>query len=411
MSTYLSENFLDENYKFFSPRENGSHLFFKEVSNHTVYQLVRPEQIQMFSIIRPRKKDEDFFEVVKLLPDYMDMRFFMPNNQNQFYFDPEKKTKGTISCENFRKAKITEKQISEIESVGFFLQLVNPEKGTAFILIPSRNFFTPFCKKLGIGKVNYGIDPIRDIYLASRLKDADPFTIVYRTNDPATYGKAFTCFSEKTVKIEQNIVFDYKKELLEYVPNTLIKYWEYTHARTDVDFSYPSRSLNLKGKCKLTPGTRLSFSDIGECAFRLQNCIYTNGGTILLPQEVSRKKSNKLNAAEITSDYYSQCYMKFDKIFEQLRVYEKIKVTDLKQSVINILDRLDFSAAFGSSNTKDLDKTYFSTFEKNGDGLDVVIKILKIPGVLQRKYPYTTRERANQCVGKVFNLKLEKLMV
>ena len=43
--------------------------------------------------------------------------------------------------------------------------------------------------------------------------------------------------------------------------------------------------------------------------------------------------------------------------------------------------------------------------------LDVVIKILKIPGVLQRNYPGTTHDRVNECIGKIFNLKMEKLIV
>ena len=267
MNSYLSQQFLDEDYKSFCPRENGSHLFFKEVGKHTVYKVVHPEHIEIYSIVRPRNKEkgkeEDFFEIIKLIPDYMDMRFFMPNNMDQFYFKSEMKTKGIVSCEKFRKAQITDKQINEIEDVGFFMQLIDPKKHSAFILIPSKNFFTPFCRKLGIGKVNYGIDPIRDIYLASRLKDANPFVIVYRTNDPATYGKAFTCFSEKTVKIEQSCIFDYKDALAKIEPN-IIRSWQYTHTRTDIDFSYPARSINLKQKCKITLGTRLSFSDIGN---------------------------------------------------------------------------------------------------------------------------------------------------
>lgn len=180
---------------------------------------------------------------------------------------------------------------------------------------------------------------------------------------------------------------------------------------TDIDFSYPARSINLKQKCKITLGTRLSFSDIGECAFRLQNCIFTNGGTILLPQEASRKKSNKLSPEGIVKDYNSQCYMKFDKIMEQLKSYGTIPVTDMQQSVWNILEKLKFSSAFGFSNTRDLQKNYLSTFEKEGDALDVVIKILKIPGVLQRNYPGTTHDRVNECIGKIFNLKMEKLIV
>lgn len=329
-------------------------------------------------------------------PGYIDFHMFSETSPKE-YLDVIRVTTGCYGS-------------NESVYFGFFMQLIDPKKHSAFILIPSKNFFTPFCRKLGIGKVNYGIDPIRDIYLASRLKDANPFVIVYRTNDPATYGKAFTCFSEKTVKIEQSCIFDYKDALAKIEPN-IIRSWQYTHTRTDIDFSYPARSINLKQKCKITLGTRLSFSDIGECAFRLQNCIFTNGGTILLPQEASRKKSNKLSPEGIVKDYNSQCYMKFDKIMEQLKSYETIPVTDMQQSVWNILEKLKFSSAFGFSNTRDLQKNYLSTFEKEGDALDVVIKILKIPGVLQRNYPGTTHDRVNECIGKIFNLKMEKLIV
>ena len=344
------------------------------------------------------------------VPDSISFRYTSLGYSMVLPVEKLKEDSGIVSCEKFRKAQITDKQINEIEDVGFFMQLIDPKKHSAFILIPSKNFFTPFCRKLGIGKVNYGINPFRDIYLASRLKDANPFVIVYRTNDPATYGKAFTCFSEKTVKIEQSCIFDYKDALTKIEPN-IIRSWQYTHTRTDIDFSYPARSINLKQKCKITLGTRLSFSDIGECAFRLQNCIFTNGGTILLPQEASRKKSNKLSPEGIVKDYNSQCYMKFDKIMEQLKSYETIPVTDMQQSVWNILEKLKFSSAFGFSNTRDLQKKYLSTFEKEGDALDVVIKILKIPGVLQRNYPGTTHDRVNECIGKIFNLKMEKLIV
>lgn len=103
--------------------------------------------------------------------------------------------------------------------------------------------------------------------------------------------------------------------------------------------------------------------------------------------------------------------MKFDKIMEQLKSYETIPVTDMQQSVWNILEKLKFSSAFGFANTRDLQKNYLSTFEKEGDALDVVIKILKIPGVLQRNYPGTTHDRVNECIGKIFNLKMEKLIV
>lgn len=70
-----------------------------------------------------------------------------------------------------------------------------------------------------------------------------------------------------------------------------------------------------------------------------------------------------------------------------------------------------YIAGLHFSNTRDLQKNYLSTFEKEGDALDVVIKILKIPGVLQRNYPGTTHDRVNECIGKIFNLKMEKLIV
>ena len=57
MNSYLSQQFLDEDYKSFCPRENGSHLFFKEVGKHTVYKVVHPEHIEIYSIVRPRNKE------------------------------------------------------------------------------------------------------------------------------------------------------------------------------------------------------------------------------------------------------------------------------------------------------------------------------------------------------------------
>lgn len=58
MNSYLSQQFLDEDYKSFCPRENGSHLFFKEVGKHTVYKVVHPEHIEIYSIVRPRNKEK-----------------------------------------------------------------------------------------------------------------------------------------------------------------------------------------------------------------------------------------------------------------------------------------------------------------------------------------------------------------
>ena len=53
---------------------------------------------------------------------------------DQFYFKSEMKTKGIVSCEKFRKAQITDKQINEIEDVGFFMQLIDREAAASFLL-------------------------------------------------------------------------------------------------------------------------------------------------------------------------------------------------------------------------------------------------------------------------------------
>ena len=115
----------------------------------------------------------------------------------------------------------------------------------------------------------------------------------------------------------------------------------------------------------------------------------------------------------LDEDYKSFCPRENGShlFFKEVGKHETIPVTDMQQSVWNILEKLKFSSAFGFSNTRDLQKNYLSTFEKEGDALDVVIKILKIPGVLQRNYPGTTHDRVNECIGKIFNLKMEKLIV
>lgn len=400
----LPANFLDEDFELFEPREAGIQKNIQKISEQTEYRIVQPCNIEIFSLISSRN-GSDYFEVIKISPNYTNLRLFMPQDLNQLYFSKKNQNSGCMSLLKLKKAGMTEKQIDEIEAAGFFLQY-KLERGY-ITLIPSKSFLATLCKQLGIGKLNSGIDPIRDIYLASRLRYADDFTLIYRT--AGAYGKAFACFSTKVACIPQTVLFDYKKYLSEKV-GTMIKKWRYTHFTTEIDLSFNQMEINLNRKAKITPGVRLKFSDVGDCAFSLQNALYINGGAILLNDLISKKRSHKLDTKEMVEEYYTKIYPKLVSAVQKLENFENIKVPDKKQAAFQILNKLDFIAIFGTIYGKEVMENCISKLNGSGTLLDVILAILKIPGTVMTDYRPSAIDRLNVSIGRIFELDYNKLL-
>ena len=113
---------LDEDFEKSDVKEGEMDKIIEEMSNLTFTEVVSPSNFVFYSILGPRDIKKRIFKVALIDPDYCDMRMLTPKNEKQCYFRPENETLGVLRIDDLLKVGFTEKQIDEIEEIGFFLQ-------------------------------------------------------------------------------------------------------------------------------------------------------------------------------------------------------------------------------------------------------------------------------------------------
>lgn len=398
--------FLKEDYSIEENQEGSLVQTLVSISNRTKFTVVEPASIEIYSILREPSEKATGLDIIKIKPAFADMRLFLPRKNEKPYFSLENGNCGTMPYQTFIDNGCPEEVLKELVSVGYFLQITT-EMGTKVTLIPSKGFLATLCRQLGVGKLEEGIDPMRDIYLASRLVYCDPFTLVYRTN--GKFGKAFGCFSPKFGDLPQTLVLDFKEHLMKANPNMSVRHWEYTHSITSVDFSLNDKVFRVNGM-RVTPGVRLSLSDIGDSSYTLRNVLYCNGGVIALPAIVQKKRSKELDVKEMVTQFYQDCLPELEKVEIILKGAEKVVVSNKGAEISDLLKKIGFESSIGQRTAP----AYFESYaQMNAPATfnEVLGEIMKIPGKAKAKECKSCLNRVSDCIGKVFSTKnVEKLI-
>lgn len=404
---------LDEDFEKSDVKEGEMDKIIEEMSNLTFAEVVSPSNFMFYSILGPRDIKKRIFKVALIDPDYCDMRMLTPKNEKQCYFRPENETLGVLRIDDLLKVGFTEKQIDEIEEIGFFLQYRH-SKGT-LTMIPSKALMSTLCRRLGIGTITEGRNPLRDIYLASIMRDAEDFTLVYRKSPQGGHAKAFACFSTKYQHTPQKIVFDFMRLLSNMKTleggHLSVRQYRINHFITSIDFSLNELSDTI-GNMKITPGVRMVLSDVGDASFTLQSILIVNGGTVLLDDAIVRRHNVVLSAEEMVADYETKAYPKLIQIMETLRNLESIRVKEKGKAVKELLAKNKFRAAFGNTYAAKYRELYISVIKNEPtSGIDVVLEILKIPGNIQSKFCTSTEEKVALAVGQVLMMDIERILL
>ena len=389
--TDFGNDFLDEDFRLTGNKDYKLEEALKYMSDKTYHQTVIPAEFTLFSIVEVNKKKE-YFYAMKLLPDFIDLALFLTNNTQKHYFAPNNKNIGILPFDNFRQSGMTEKQIGDIAKSGFFLQ---HNGKTRLTLIPSKALMATLCRQLGVGKLNAGIDPIRDIFLASRMKDADPIQMVYRQRDG--YAKAFGCFSSRFHHRPQTVVYDIKNKISD--GKIALTNWDITHFLTRIDYAYPEEQ-RIIGGVKIIPGTRIQLSDVGDSSYILQNTLHLNGGIVLLQQMESRKHSGELDVGEFTSAYREK-KKEIGSILEQIQAMSGESVDNMRETELSLHDKIKLKSSFGPIAYDEYLKKY-SLEDKRGTMLDVILHMLKIPSYMQNVLSDYILREISACIGRLF---------
>lgn len=404
----LDASFLDEDFVLEDFKEGNMCQAVQELSDATYLKKIEPCQMKIYSLTGERDYENDLFHIILIDPDYADIRMIVNKDPRKAYFQKGNGNIGCIKLDYLRNLGMTEKQLREIEEIGFFLQYKGDKK--LLTLIPSKAFLATLCRQLGIGKVNGDEpDPIRDVYLASRLRKTDEFSIIYRKNQKG-YGKVFGCFSPKFAYVPQNIIFEFMEELskMEGVNGAIsIRKWKITHFYTVIDFIADDLVENING-VKITPGFRLTLSDVGDSSYTIESTLCLCGGVVLFNDKTIRRHTGTLDVQSLVKAY-NRNFKVLIKAMNRLHKGVDVPVSSRKEATLYLLKKIQFNVAFGIRNAIAFKGKYVENRDdEKCSETDVLLDILKIPGIIQTSHKKEAVDSVSIAVGQVFGIPLKE---
>lgn len=392
------ENFLNDDFSLSGSRERGALEALNFMSENTINKVVYPSEFTIFSLTS--QKNPEQIEMLKIKPDYTDEKLILPANPKQVYFGHGSGNRGSLPVSKLRSWGLSDSQIEEIYARGFFLQY-HDENDEIITLIPSKSFLSTFCKQLGCGRLDEGINPFRDLYLASLMRYADSFQIVYRKN--GNIGKVFACFSRDVKHTSQTVVMDIKEELLKH-RNTCIRGWRIDHYLTYIDFAFTDR-MEVIGGARVTPGVRFTFSDVGDASYCLQSSLFIYGGIILIGKELSKRHTKtEFDVKTFVQDYFDSYYGEIKISMQKIKDSKTIEVDNVQDKVSKTITHIGLKRVFGLANTNKLKESYLKTIpDEQGSQEDVFMAILKIPGNIRNHHSYSMYSDVAKIVAGIFD--------
>lgn len=399
----LNAHYLDDEWNVSGTDEEQFRSLIKDVSETTYTKVISPENFLIYSLLGFRKIKEQAFKVAIIDPDFATIGVLLPNSKG-CYFSDKNKNIGLMTFEQLRKAGITDNQIQEIENEGFLLQY-RTEKRT-LTLLPSKMLLATLCRQLGIGKLNSGPEPLRDIYLASQMNQKKKFKMVYRKYQGN--AKAFACFGPKYYAEPQTIVLDIIERLREqgFTDDISIKQWSVCHSNTIVNLEFTKMAQEFEDM-KITPGVRLTTSDIGDSSYTLENFLSINDNIVILKDLVARKHTSELEVDVFVKHYIKEAFPSIVLIMSRIKKLDNVRVDNKKKTVLHLLEKAQFFHVLGIKNSTKVKEFLKQLPEGSCTGKNVIIEVLQIPGHL-KELNIEHNNRIAKSIGSIFSFDLIK---
>lgn len=398
---YLKTDYLDDEWSVTGNEEDRFRSFIKEVAETTYTKVISPENFLIYSLLGFHRKKDEAFRVITIEPDSASLGIMLLNSKG-CYFSDKNHNIGYITFETLKENGVTDTQIQEIEEAGFFLQYRTEKK--ALTLLPSKMLLATLCRQLGIGKLNSGPEPLRDIYLASQMSRRKKFKIVYRKYQGK--AKAFACFGLKYHAEPQTIVL----KIIDHLrmcgafENIKVHRWKICHSSTTVELVFPSMQLKLND-INILPGVRLTTSDIGDSSYTLENILCINEHTIILKDSIAKKHTSELDVESFVEQYKKNVFPGLILIMTRIKNLETIKVSSKKIALSSLLTKAKFNQVIGTKNMAKFKKRLEQLTDKECSGMDVVLELLSIPGYLHDLGIEPT-ERSTKAIGMILSFDL-----
>ena len=372
---------IEKNLKMRGTNERQLMMDLHTLCSSTVTRRIEYE-LAIYSICKVLK---DSIKVFLFVPDEMDAEALFGVGRYH-YFAEEADNYFEMSFAELESYGFTKETIEEVLERGFFLSL--QMDGKEKYLVPSSEFLNTMVKFCGGGKVPKEPDPLRDLYVAYLLREADPFQIVYR--EDGKVGRAITCIGARTTYVPQEqIVAELLRDIHEKQKYAIVSWYEINHLYTQIKVDLTELQLRTKGKDKRNnfyPGLLLTVSDTGDYANSIQTVIGFNGRMVKLGTTTSLESA--ISELKFVLKRISAADGKVvSKGKEVLRLAKSIGLQDVGQKVF---------AAY---------EAYLETLTENCTYLDVIAELFSFPSKVDTLMGKTNKQyitdKAERLLGDV----------
>lgn len=370
----------------------------KEVDAHTRCVDIVPQDIIVYSVESVCKNG---LNIMVADPNFMNVRDLFPIKINKSLYDAESGNYFLYKYEDMKKEGLSDTLIEEIKVVGYFLEY----KET--YIIPSTTFMATFCRQLGCSKLPDMSDPIREIFIAHLLRDANNFKMIYRVQNGVC--KALACFTSSYVNLLQyDVVRELIDSLEEVFPQVLVNYFKISQNKTTIIFTFPEKAYIVKfdnKKKRICPGVIFTMSQCGDYSFSLQGYIAINGKGVVI-DGLNSSHSGKFKISRLVKDYFEKKYMLVEQAIKRVIETDDSNSIDFKENFIKCLNAIYFSPAVGQKMYALIKETLV---DRKCSSKELIVSLLDVAGLISglaernnKKCPESTVNRAEKQLGNLF---------
>lgn len=395
----LNENFTKEG---FNQAQMLADVF--KISDSTMCLDIEPENLIIYSIDRIRKEG---FYIMEIDSKNMFTDILFPIKGGKPLYSQESEEYFFYYFDTMKKDGFTEELIMEIKNVGYYM------KYNDLTIVPSEYLMTTLCRQIGCSKLPDMPDPIRELFIAHLLRDADNFKMIIRQE--GGIAKALACFSDGYNYIPQKQVIE---DLLKVVEDeeyltVSVNYYKITQFKTQIRFEFPEMSKLIalgNKKKKVVPSIIFTMSDSGDYSYRLQSYIGINGQGVYVGESISLQHRGSTDIAVLVREYALKGLPILKEAIKDIEyVSSKTDETvDYKDVYIKILEDINFTSAIGvklyNDLKKDIEDRVCTSKELLFELLDINGRINKLNLDERGKYPpESTMARSEKQLGEIFN--------
>lgn len=268
---------------------------------------------------------------------------------------------------------------------------------TGELIFISELAWNTLVQRLNVGKdVSDANNILRDAYLASKMKTADPATFIMRKEKgvkvlvaaPSTRSEFFR--QTEIQKVYKEIG---KTKKIQYVDGCI------SDDITEISFVFPEDAKYIKGKygIDVVPGMRLSISDTCKCGIRVVPYFEVNGIRVYGSNQVKKEHRGRFTYENILAEMHRVGALDFEKFPEVLKKCAGIMITpadaDLSTTTGQERNRFAVTAAYKSCiegiemkssiglRREEIVRNQLGSMDptKKYSALDIVMSLMQIP--------------------------------